>query len=206
MKTCSACGQTLPLSSFPVRKSSRDGLGYSCRDCKNAQNKSHYAANKAALPALRSRQVQRMRRVRGLCQRPGGRTPEGGGVSGISLRPTKDVLWDAQEGACWICGHRMLLGGRQHHQQATLDHVFPRSKFRAMGDIGIVLLAHKGCNGRRGDPWPTDDELRELVRVWRRVDRSWLNANLALIHKNLTALKTQASRAELLAIFAGAAA
>lgn len=63
MKTCSACGQTLPLSSFPVRKSSRDGLGYSCRDCKNAQNKSHYAANKAAHFA-RSKESKRARAKR----------------------------------------------------------------------------------------------------------------------------------------------
>ena len=49
MKTCSACGQTLPLSSFPVRRASRDGLGYSCRDCKNAQNKNHYDNNKKTI-------------------------------------------------------------------------------------------------------------------------------------------------------------
>ena len=63
MKTCSACGQTLPLSSFPVRRSSRDGLGYSCRSCKNAQNKSHYAANKAAHFA-RSKESKRARAKR----------------------------------------------------------------------------------------------------------------------------------------------
>lgn len=63
MKTCSACGQTLPLSSFPVRKSSRDGLGYSCRDCKNAQNKNHYDNNKAAHFA-RSKESKRARAKR----------------------------------------------------------------------------------------------------------------------------------------------
>ena len=48
MKTCSACGVTLPLSSFPVRRASRDGLSPSCRECKNASNKRHYTAHKAA--------------------------------------------------------------------------------------------------------------------------------------------------------------
>ena len=48
MKTCSACGATLPLSSFPVRRASRDGLNASCRECKNASNKRHYTAHKAA--------------------------------------------------------------------------------------------------------------------------------------------------------------
>ena len=48
MKTCSACVVTLPLSSFPVRRASRDGLNASCRECKNASNKRHYTAHKAA--------------------------------------------------------------------------------------------------------------------------------------------------------------
>ena len=47
MKTCKACGQTLPLTSFPARRASRDGLNSSCRDCKNAANKRHYTAYKA---------------------------------------------------------------------------------------------------------------------------------------------------------------
>ena len=47
MKTCKACGQTLPLTSFPARRASRDGLNSSCRDCKNATNKRHYIAYKA---------------------------------------------------------------------------------------------------------------------------------------------------------------
>ena len=63
MKTCSACGQTLPLSSFPVRKASRDGLGYSCRDCKNAQNKNHYDNNKEDHYA-RNRRVLAARKAR----------------------------------------------------------------------------------------------------------------------------------------------
>ena len=63
MKTCSACGQTLPLSSFPVRKASRDGLGYSCRDCKNAQNKNHYNNNKEDHYA-RNRRVLAARKAR----------------------------------------------------------------------------------------------------------------------------------------------
>ena len=63
MKTCSACGQTLPLSSFPVRKASRDGLGYSCRDCKSAQNKNHYDNNKEDHYA-RNRRVLAARKAR----------------------------------------------------------------------------------------------------------------------------------------------
>lgn len=120
-----------------------------------------------------------------------------------NVRPMKDVLWEAQGGMCWICGHRMVLGGRQHGRIATFDHVFPKSKFRAMGDVGIVLLAHRDCNARRGDPMPSDDELRVLVRIWRSVDREWLRVTLSYIAKNIAAVRLQTARAELLTLYAG---
>lgn len=122
------------------------------------------------------------------------------------LRSLKDVLWEAQDGECWICRRRMIdpvaKRGHNHPDRASLDHVFPRSKFRKMGDIGIVLLAHQACNQARRDPWPSDDEIRSLVRVWRRVDRNWLEAQLELTRAQIEGLRLQETRSEILALFA----
>ena len=42
MKTCTSCHRTLPLSSFQVRRASRDGLNTRCGDCKREANRRDY--------------------------------------------------------------------------------------------------------------------------------------------------------------------
>lgn len=46
MKTCTRCGQTCPVESFPWRNR-REGKrkGY-CKDCQNKDSRKHYAANR----------------------------------------------------------------------------------------------------------------------------------------------------------------
>lgn len=40
MKVCNTCAQLLPLTSFCVRRASKDGLSYKCRNCDRAYRKS----------------------------------------------------------------------------------------------------------------------------------------------------------------------
>ena len=40
-KTCSKCKKEKPLSAFSVKKRSRDGLSYWCKDCANEYKKSY---------------------------------------------------------------------------------------------------------------------------------------------------------------------
>lgn len=41
-KSCNTCGELKPLSAFPLRKASVDGLAYTCRSCDNARRKVNY--------------------------------------------------------------------------------------------------------------------------------------------------------------------
>lgn len=45
MKTCTSCHRSLPLTEFPVRRASRDGLNTRCRACKREANKRDYQRN-----------------------------------------------------------------------------------------------------------------------------------------------------------------
>ena len=48
MKTCTSCHRSLPLTEFPVRRASRDGLNTRCRACKREANKRDYQRNPTA--------------------------------------------------------------------------------------------------------------------------------------------------------------
>lgn len=52
------------------------------------------------------------------------------------------VMWEKNP-YCWICGYLMLHGDR------TLDHFIPVSK--GGGNGPNLFLAHRKCNGRRGN-------------------------------------------------------
>lgn len=114
----------------------------------------------------------------------------------------KDVLWSAQEGLCWICRRGMQRRGSNEPASASLDHVWPKGKYGEIGDIGVTLLACRACNGARGSPQPTDDEVRALVRIWRLVDRRWLRWNLQMIEADLRAMERRRVRVELLRLLA----
>lgn len=86
----------------------------------------------------------------------------------------KDVLWTAQEGRCWICRAHMRKAQHNHAQTASLDHLWPRKQYGAIGDIGITLLAHKRCNEDRGATLPSDDDIRILISVYRLIPAWWL--------------------------------
>ncbi len=48
---------------------------------------------------------------------------------------------------CWLCGRFVA------PRKRSLDHVIPKSK-GGTNDIGNLRLAHKSCNGRRGNDDP----------------------------------------------------
>lgn len=116
----------------------------------------------------------------------------------------KDVLWIAQHGDCWICKRQMHRKGSNDPNSASIDHVWPKAKYGAIGDIGVTLLACRGCNGKRGSPHPTDAEIRSLLRVWKAVDRRWLSWNVRMIELDLAELEKRRARVELLRILEAA--
>jgi hypothetical protein len=44
-KNCSNCGESKPLSAFPIRRASRDGLSSICKPCAVKKSQAWYAAN-----------------------------------------------------------------------------------------------------------------------------------------------------------------
>jgi hypothetical protein len=120
------------------------------------------------------------------------------------------VLWAAQDGACWLCDAPMrrwsdkAAARRADPLHATIDHVLPRAMFGRIGDLGVTLLAHRGCNTDRGCRPPSEADLRRLVAVWRRVDRAWLAAQLAGLEGELRQLDAKRARVALLREIGGA--
>lgn len=106
----------------------------------------------------------------------------------------RNALWKAQAGCCWICRERMVPPTdprpAHHPKRASLDHVWPRSVYGENGDFGLTLLAHRECNEQRGNRIPTDREIRELVAVYRRLDRGVLT-------RFLSEAKNEAARARI---------
>jgi 5-methylcytosine-specific restriction endonuclease McrA len=50
---------------------------------------------------------------------------------------------------CWICGEEVIEGLRQgHRRQATLDHIYERSR-GGSDELHNLALAHAGCNAER---------------------------------------------------------
>lgn len=110
----------------------------------------------------------------------------------------RDVLWEAQDGMCWICGQGMLRKASNAPLSVSLDHIWPKSLSGELGDIGITLLAHRNCNAVRGNPPPTDDDIRALVAVWRKVDARWLRWNRQQLEAELRTLQLRRQRVNLL--------
>lgn len=124
----------------------------------------------------------------------------------IPLRPIQDVLWEAQRGKCWLCDGRMHFYGKKTGEAASLDHLWPKSTFGNVGDIGVTLLAHRRCNEARANTAPTDDDIRLLVRVWRQVDTHWLDVNREMIEASIRTVEAQRTRAAILRLFTERAA
>lgn len=55
---------------------------------------------------------------------------------------------------CSLCGYRMGFVSTGHHQQAkwyrTIDHIVPPKLGGAISDLSNLRLAHRTCNGSRG--------------------------------------------------------
>lgn len=89
-------------------------------------------------------------------------------------------LWRAQEGRCSICGGQLYPRNWSptKDDRTNEDHVWPRKmkgadkrRFRRQGlappggRIGNTLLAHAGCNVRKGNRRPTGCEQITLLVV-----------------------------------------
>lgn len=67
------------------------------------------------------------------------------------------ALWDRQDGACALCGERMLVNRFQvphariwAKRRATIDHIVPRSK-DGSDEAHNLQLAHAICNKIKGN-------------------------------------------------------
>jgi 5-methylcytosine-specific restriction endonuclease McrA len=79
----------------------------------------------------------------------------GNSTLGVGAAPKE--LKRAQRGCCYLCGRLVTL------KYATFDHVVPKS--RGGGSLANKLLAHKHCNGRKGNREPRPCELLYLRSI-----------------------------------------
>ena len=82
--------------------------------------------------------------------------------------------------------------------------MLPKARFARLGAVGVSLLAHRGCNSERGCAAPSEDDLRELVRVWRMVDRRWLAGVRKALETEVAMLELKRARLALLREFEAA--
>lgn len=120
----------------------------------------------------------------------------------------RDVLWVAQDrGRCWICNGQMSKkDANKNPKAATLDHLWPRKHFGRIGDVGLTLLACKACNTDRGHTMPSDDDIRTLVRVYRKIPAWWLEMAAADAARQATAARVAELRRDICSTFVRAAA
>lgn len=73
---------------------------------------------------------------------------------------------------CWLCGHRVDPHAPAGSPSApTVDHVVPKSR-GGSDDNANLRLAHRRCNGRRGNhlpelDWPDQFGLLDAAPLWR---------------------------------------
>jgi len=102
----------------------------------------------------------------------------------------REKLFDAQKGACWLCGHPMSLDPREKFAFATFDHIQPKVHGGSRAPIN-VMMAHALCNHQRGheapfcivpriDPlplqWPAKPVLRPVAPGVLPFSSAWLQA------------------------------
>ena len=78
-------------------------------------------------------------------------------VSGVGA----GIFLKAQKSICPICGNRLYL------KDITIDHVFPLSYIKK--NSGNILLCHFDCNQKKGDRFPTNEEIKMLEEVNERI-------------------------------------
>lgn len=75
------------------------------------------------------------------------------------------ALFDAQRRNCWICGREMALRGDPNHPHfATFDELTPQSA-GGKRHRSNQLLAHRGCNGARGNAPLTSAQLARVQQI-----------------------------------------
>lgn len=85
-------------------------------------------------------------------------------------------LWKLQDGRCAICSFELVRDARFLDEHSwNLDHVYPRSRYRRLGNRGNVLLTHVGCNTRKSDRDPTGCEILLLHAVNARLGHTLLD-------------------------------
>lgn len=62
----------------------------------------------------------------------------------------REILFDLQDGRCWICHQPMDLAAPWGHEFVTIDHFVPRS-LGGTSELANKLVAHRRCNCSRGN-------------------------------------------------------
>lgn len=92
----------------------------------------------------------------------------------INIYP--ELLWNAQEGRCFHCGHLMSTWpANPNHNNRDVgwsrEHFIPKMYLKRMkGEIKYnLVLAHAQCNMDRGHRFPTPEEVVKFRQIYKRI-------------------------------------
>lgn len=175
MKTCTKCGQKLPLKSFNKNCCNKDGLQYWCKYCMNEYNKNLYRTNDEYRLKMNKASVEYAKKINYAYQKKYAKTPngklnmkryqqseKGRLVSRRHLRnyraKKRGIIQDFTEeewqqklkstnGVCPMCNKNVGIN------KLALDHIIPVSK----APVGLVYTIDDvqpicgSCNSQKGN-------------------------------------------------------
>lgn len=92
------------------------------------------------------------------------------------MRSHIEIIRDAQNGLCAICGGALKEHERYHERWGwSIEHVYPKM-WRRYEDVGNKLVTHRRCNQKKGGCHPEPALLRILEAVndklgWKLTER-----------------------------------
>ncbi len=155
-KKCSKCGKRRLLKFYNKKSSSKDGLGYTCKDC-NKEYQSKYRG----LHGAKSREYARLRRIR---------LPDEyfkysiRDLYGMEPEDYQELLSD-QKGLCAICGNKESARSRRDGKvkRLAVDHNHKTGNNRG-------LLCGK-CNMALGSFGDNVDLLKSAIKYLTKYDK-----------------------------------
>lgn len=82
-------------------------------------------------------------------------------------------LFDVQKGLCFHCNKQMNSLQVDYHSNGwTREHVLPLSyiaKKKMRHPKYNVVLAHKECNAKRGNKFPTKQEISRFYNIYKNI-------------------------------------
>lgn len=79
------------------------------------------------------------------------------------------ILWRAQNGLCGLCVLEISLSITKGKEKLSVDHITPKSR-GGTNELSNKMVAHAGCNTKRGNPETAPSQWAALMALKLKVD------------------------------------